>query len=280
MRAIPLRALVLFTLGAMQPLAAEPAPPTADFVFTSNRDGNSEIYLLAGGETEWRNLTNHPGADNWPVWSPDGSRIAFQRMRDGKLYAVPAHGGDPMLIVGGPDREAEGSWRPGSLPDAVEQGGSDVTEGRVLHKQIRVAAPIETVWNAWTTEEGLKFVSAKSNVRLEIGGPYEWFLDLEPDERGRRGGEGAVIHAFLPPEMLAFSWTFPPSIPSLRNADARTRVVVRFREVDGGTEVDFHQAGWQQGEDWDRGHEYFDAAWDSVLARLKTQLEGATDEPG
>ena len=50
---------------------------------------------------------------------------------------------------------------------------------KVLSKEILVEAPIEEVWHAWTTAEGLRFVSAKSNVDLEIGGRYEWFLDLE-----------------------------------------------------------------------------------------------------
>lgn len=154
------------------------------------------------------------------------------------------------------------------------------SEMKVLSQEIWVDAPIETVWRAWTTEEGLSFVSAKSNVRLEIGGPYEWFLDLDPDEHGRRGGEGAVVHAFLPPEMLAFSWTFPPSIPRLRNAEARTQVVVRFREVDGGTHVDLGQIGWQSGEEWDHGYEYFSKGWESVLKQLKSHLEGGAETRG
>lgn len=167
---------------------------------------------------------------------------------------------------------------PGDLFFTSDRNGD--SEMKVLSQEIWVDAPIETVWHAWTTEEGLSFVSAKSNVRLEIGGPYEWFLDLEPDEHGRRGGEGAMVQAFLPPEMLAFSWTFPPSIPSLRNAEARTQVVVRFREVDGGTHVDLGQLGWQAGEDWDRGYEYFSRGWESVLKRLKARLEGGGETRG
>ena len=52
---------------------------------------------------------------------------------------------------------------------------------RILRKQVEVRAPLADVWNAWTTAEGLKFISAESRVELRIGGPYEWFLDLPPD---------------------------------------------------------------------------------------------------
>ncbi len=44
-------------------------------------------------------------------------------------------------------------------------------ETRILVKEVVVRAPLATVWNAWTTTEGLKFVSRKSNVELTIGGP-------------------------------------------------------------------------------------------------------------
>lgn len=152
------------------------------------------------------------------------------------------------------------------------QAGED---GRILRKEIVIDAPLEKVWQAWTTEEGLRPVAGTSNVELRVGGPYEWFLDLEPDENGLRGGEGSRVLAFLPREVLAFDWTFPPSIPSLRAARAKTQVVVQLDELEGGgVRVRFAQLGWRQGEDWDQGWEYFDRAWSWVLEQMKKSLEG------
>ncbi len=55
---------------------------------------------------------------------------------------------------------------------------------RVLKKEVLIKAPLDEVWNAWTTVEGLRFVSPKSNVELRVDGPYEWFPHLEPDVLG------------------------------------------------------------------------------------------------
>jgi uncharacterized protein YndB with AHSA1/START domain len=150
----------------------------------------------------------------------------------------------------------------------------DGTE-RVLRKEITIRAPLEKVWRAWTTVEGLAPVSGTSNVELRVGGAYEWFLDGEPDENGLRGGQGSRVLAFLPGEVLAFDWTFPPSVPSLRASRAKTQVVVQFDEPETGVvRIRFAQLGWGQGEDWDRGYDYFDKAWDWVLQTMKESLEG------
>src|SRR5216117_1165506 len=40
--------------------------------FTSDRDGNPEIYVMNADGTEQVRLTNNPGLDDFPTWSPDG----------------------------------------------------------------------------------------------------------------------------------------------------------------------------------------------------------------
>jgi uncharacterized protein YndB with AHSA1/START domain len=143
-----------------------------------------------------------------------------------------------------------------------------------ISKQAVVSGPLEAVWDAWTTVEGLKFISQRSRVELEPDGAYEWFLDLEPDRQGRRGGEGARLLVVIPHELLAFTWTFPPSVESLRFARETTRVVVRFESVDAQTtSVRLDVTGWEQGEDWAEGRRYFDRAWDIVLQRLTDAFE-------
>ena len=60
----------------------EPEPIPCNIVFESDRDGNLEIYRMDADGSNQVNLTNNPADDTDPVWSPDGSQIAFVSNRD------------------------------------------------------------------------------------------------------------------------------------------------------------------------------------------------------
>ncbi len=53
-------------------------PPTSGKIaFTSERDGDLEIYLMNADGAEQTRLTHNTGYDQGPTWSPGGMRIAF-----------------------------------------------------------------------------------------------------------------------------------------------------------------------------------------------------------
>lgn len=100
------------------------APAGNLLLFVSNRDGDEEIYLLdvaCGGaadgcEDTAVNLTNNGASDSLPVWSPDGSRIAFVSTRDGNedIFLMMADGSNVVNLTASEAQEWLGQWAPRS----------------------------------------------------------------------------------------------------------------------------------------------------------------------
>jgi len=147
---------------------------------------------------------------------------------------------------------------------------------RILRKEVIVPGTLAQVWHCWTTEEGIaKFFSPESKIELKPGGAYYiYMMKMPPGKKIKRGTEGCKLLSYIPHEMLAFEWNFPPAVSSLRESGAMTQVVLKFEDLSDGTvKVKFAQLGWKKGEDWDKGYAYFDNAWSRVLDQLKNHLE-------
>ena len=58
------------------------------------------------------NLTDHGGLDINPVWSPDGTRIAFQSYRDGNwdIYVVEVDGSSARNLTNHPADDVNPEW--------------------------------------------------------------------------------------------------------------------------------------------------------------------------
>jgi Tol biopolymer transport system component len=95
----------------------QPTFPNDPIVFESQRDMNSEIYLINPDQTGLTRLTTDPAEDREPVWSPDGMEIAFVSDRDGndEIYKMSADGTNPVRLttLAGSDR------RPAYSPDGT-----------------------------------------------------------------------------------------------------------------------------------------------------------------
>ena len=81
-------------------------------VFQSDMDGDNEIYLLTANEI--RKLTDNSWSDEYPRWSPDGTRIAFTANPHGHfdIYVMNADGSGLTEITSSPGDEVEPAWLP------------------------------------------------------------------------------------------------------------------------------------------------------------------------
>jgi len=84
-------------------------------VFQSNRDGNFDIYSMEADGTGLKQLTNSPGYDVSPAWSPDGSHIVFASDRQGNwdIYVMRSDGSDVRKLTSPPGSNTAPSWAQG-----------------------------------------------------------------------------------------------------------------------------------------------------------------------
>jgi TolB protein len=91
------------------------SPDGQTIAFSSDRDGDSEIYLMNRDGSNVRQLTDNDGYDGTPRWSPDGTRIAFDTDRDGgdwDIYIMNADGSNPLPVTSNSTNDFAESWSP------------------------------------------------------------------------------------------------------------------------------------------------------------------------
>jgi len=108
------------------------SPDGASIAFVSTASGNADIYVLpfmperSQDLTAATNITNHPGGDFRPDFSPDGGRIAFTtdrdtpvsghpifaftRQREGDVYVMDRDGANLQRLTATPDWDGSPEW--------------------------------------------------------------------------------------------------------------------------------------------------------------------------
>ena len=144
-------------------------------------------------------------------------------------------------------------------------------QDRSIVKTVTVKAPVDEVWKAWTTTEGItSFFAPGARIEARPGGPFEVYFNPYA-KPGMKGADDMVVLAVQEKSMLSFTWNAPPHLPDVRGQ--RTSVTVRLKPAgDRATEVRLTHTGWGEGGQWDQAYGYFDKAWGNVLAGLEKRF--------
>jgi TolB protein len=118
---------------ALGPGAFPDLSPDGQQVVYRRADEATYVRDLASGVERLLPAAGQPGVyDNWPMWSPDGSQIAFYRVSGDHvidLYVMDADGGSLRPVTSGPEDEILIGWSAdgtGLYFQAIGAGGQSV----------------------------------------------------------------------------------------------------------------------------------------------------------
>jgi serine/threonine protein kinase len=104
------------TFGPMAPWGAVDLSMDDTRVVTQKPEsGNMDLFMIEVARGIATRLTSHPADDEWPTWSPDGARIAFDSNRKGAfdLYQMAIRDiGKETPLVESAQTKAVASWSP------------------------------------------------------------------------------------------------------------------------------------------------------------------------
>jgi hypothetical protein len=129
----------------LEALKATGAKANGLVVWTSSRDGLPHVYSMRTDGSDVKQLTKGENTDWRPRFSPDGSKILFQRSR-------------AQDFVRERDANAEGAW------DLYTMGA----DGSDLKKVIE-----DATWGSWAGPEEIVFLRGTKVMRAKLGGESE-----------------------------------------------------------------------------------------------------------
>jgi uncharacterized protein YndB with AHSA1/START domain len=147
---------------------------------------------------------------------------------------------------------------------------------RFLRLELVVDASIEEVWEAFTTEEGIKtWMTPVVKLDFRIGGSAltNYNKDAKP------GDEGTItlgIINYIPYEMLTYKVTLTSVFPEkCRNEDENLQEIIQFKPVKKNkTKIISTMVGWGEGKDWDQTYSFFEKgnkwSYEELLKRFTT----------
>ncbi len=90
-------------MGGQETYKMDPvwSPDGSQVAFSSNKDGDYEIYIVDVETGQVEKLTSNEDQDIGPAWSPDGQKITFASDRDGnwEIYSIGADGSNLQKLT-------------------------------------------------------------------------------------------------------------------------------------------------------------------------------------
>lgn len=235
----------LLALGILSTTLAK-APPTPKIVFTSNREGNFEIYTMNPDGSEQMNLTEHRTDDYDPVWSPTGEQILFVSERHGMrdLYLMNADGTNVRKVFQKLVGREYPTWSPNGKQFAYHRFNklAIYTASRDGENEEKL---VSGLWPAWSSDGSeIAFVADDAFVvaadrHLQAESPRIQIINLQTqEEKILLSGKDLMFDPDWSPDStkIAFAWINIDAIPIadlLAGKDVRNSMKIYLVKRDG-----------------------------------------------
>ena len=174
--------LTRLTSGKWDDVSPAARPDGKQIAFSSNRNGNWDLYLLDLTNGTVTQQTDTPGYEGAPTWSPDGTFIAYESYENDNLDIFvgssenPAE--NPIQLTESPNADYAPAWSPGGRQIAFISNGEvmladlDKTgEDRFTNlSKTELAAESHPVWSP----DGTRLAWASSAQIIGRSGIYIW----------------------------------------------------------------------------------------------------------
>lgn len=144
-----------------------------------------DVWVMDADGTGRTRLTNDPGEDFDPVWSPDGRRVAFRSHRDGneEVYVMNADGSEQRNLSRSPTSDYSPAWSPDGTRIAFatdrdpDSGGNDIyvvdASGRGKPARVTTGGGIDE-YPSWSPDGArLAFACTGGRILPEGVGDFE-----------------------------------------------------------------------------------------------------------
>ncbi|MEP6732125.1 MAG: gamma-glutamyltransferase [bacterium] len=216
-------------VGAPERITSSPEPESepsiaadGSIVYAKGRAGQTKIWIRNPDGTERRFTHGENGAERWPSWAADGTRVAYSAIREDRtrLRIRFVVGDSDRIVV--EDRDAEhAAWSPRGdrIAFATRNGraGVWITTPDARYVNLVSAQRAEPAWSP----------DGRTLALAELPGPDVGY-NGDPDRVGDRdtrddfGSTGHLwfIDAPAPPDAGVVASTLPPAHRQRRNADS------------------------------------------------------------